>query len=159
MNYLMDCVLTSLSLPFSITENYLLITALIPLLSALVIFFTGKWPGVNNSITVTSSVLLFTYTCLCTLYWVYGDHSQFILMDFGNNLHISLKLESTGVIFSLLISFLWVLTSIYAICYMQNNYADSNHSSFLCFFQYRLAVQCLLLFLETCSLHLSFMSF
>ncbi len=134
MNYLMDCVLTSLSLPFSITENYLLITALIPLLSALVIFFTGKWPGVNNSITVTSSVLLFTYTCLCTLYWVYGDHSQFILMDFGNNLHISLKLESTGVIFSLLISFLWVLTSIYAICYMQNNYADSNHSSFLCFF-------------------------
>ncbi len=123
-----------LSLPFSITENYLLITALIPLLSALVIFFTGKWPRVNNSITVTSSVLLFTYTCLCTLYWVYGDHSQFILMDFGNNLHISLKLESTGVIFSLLISFLWILTSIYAICYMQNNYADSNRSSFLCFF-------------------------
>lgn len=122
-----------LSLPFSITENYLLITALIPLLSALVIFFAGKWPRVNNSITVTSSVLLFTYTCLCTLYWVYGDHSQFILMDFGNNLHISLKLESTGVIFSLLISFLWILTSIYAICYMQNNYADGNHSSFLCF--------------------------
>ncbi|EEH12292.1 proton-conducting transporter transmembrane domain-containing protein [Wolbachia endosymbiont of Muscidifurax uniraptor] len=131
----MDCVLTSLSLPFSITENYLLITALIPLLSALVIFFTGKWPRVNNSITVTSSVLLFAYTCLCTLYWVYGDHSQFILMDFGNNLHISLKLESTGVIFRLLdYSFLWILTSVYAICYMQNNYADSNHSSFLCFF-------------------------
>ncbi|MFP3026578.1 MAG: cation:proton antiporter, partial [Wolbachia sp.] len=106
-----------LSLPFFITENYLLITALIPLLSAFVIF-TGKWPKVSSSVTVTSSVLLFTYTCLCTLYWVYDDHSQFILMDFGNNLHISLKLESTGVIFSLLISFLWILTSIYAICYM-----------------------------------------
>ncbi|WP_395462991.1 proton-conducting transporter membrane subunit [Wolbachia endosymbiont of Cantharis cryptica] len=130
----MDYVLASLALPFFITENYLLITALIPLLGAMIIFFTGKWPSISNGVTVTSSILLFTYTCLCTLCWVYGDHSQFILMDFGNNLHISLKLESTGIIFSLLISFLWMLTSIYAICYMQYHYADSNYSSFLCFF-------------------------
>ncbi|WP_405054872.1 MULTISPECIES: proton-conducting transporter transmembrane domain-containing protein [Wolbachia] len=140
MNYLMDFVLISLSLPLFITENYLLITALIPLLSALAISFTSKWPRVNNSITVVSSMLLFAYTSLCTLYLVYGDHSQFILMDFGNNLHISLKLESSGAIFSLLISFLWVLTSIYAICYMRNNYADSNYSSFLCFFS--IAISC-----------------
>lgn len=140
MNYLMDFVLISLSLPLFITENYLLITALIPLLSALAISFTSKWPRVNNSITVVSSMLLFAYTSLCTLYLVYGDHSQFILMDFGNNLHISLKLESSGAIFSLLISFLWVLTSMYAICYMRNNYADSNYSSFLCFFS--IAISC-----------------
>ncbi|WP_405197046.1 proton-conducting transporter transmembrane domain-containing protein [Wolbachia endosymbiont (group B) of Dolichovespula media] len=140
MNYLMDFVLISLSLPLFITENYLLITALIPLLSALAISFTSKWPRLNNSITVVSSMLLFAYTSLCTLYLVYGDHSQFILMDFGNNLHISLKLESSGAIFSLLISFLWVLTSMYAICYMRNNYADSNYSSFLCFFS--IAISC-----------------
>ncbi|MHC3897670.1 UNVERIFIED_CONTAM: cation:proton antiporter [Wolbachia endosymbiont of Nasonia longicornis] len=136
----MDFVLISLSLPLFITENYLLITALIPLLSALAISFTSKWPRVNNSITVVSSMLLFAYTSLCTLYLMYGDHSQFILMDFGNNLHISLKLESSGAIFSLLISFLWVLTSMYAICYMRNNYADSNYSSFLCFFS--IAISC-----------------
>jgi multicomponent Na+:H+ antiporter subunit D len=133
MNYLMEYVLTSLSLPFFITENYLLITALIPLLGAVVIFFTGKWPRVSNGVIVASSILLFTYTCLCTLYWVYGDYSQFILIDFCNNLHISLKLEFTGVVFSLLISFLWILTSVYAICYMQNNYPGNNHSNFLCF--------------------------
>ncbi|UIP92982.1 cation:proton antiporter [Wolbachia endosymbiont of Anopheles demeilloni] len=136
----MDFFLISLSLPLFITENYLLITALIPLLSALAISFTSKWPRVNNSITVVSSMLLFAHTCLCTLYLVYGDHSQFILMDFGNNLHISLKLESSGAIFSLLISFLWILTSMYAICYMRNNYADSNYSSFLCFFS--IAISC-----------------
>nr|WP_253308872.1 proton-conducting transporter membrane subunit [Rickettsia endosymbiont of Ceutorhynchus assimilis] len=136
----MDFVLISLSLPLFITENYLLITALIPLLSALAISFTSKWPRVNNSITIVSSMLLFAYTSLCTLYLVYGDHSQFILMDFGNNLHISLKLESSGAIFSLLILFLWVLTSMYAICYMRNNYADSNYSSFLCFFS--IAISC-----------------
>ncbi|CCF78160.1 putative monovalent cationH+ antiporter subunit D [Wolbachia endosymbiont of Onchocerca ochengi] len=134
MNHLMDYVLTSLSLPLFITENYLLITALIPMLGAVIIFFTGRWPRVSNSITVVSSVLLFTYTCLCTLYWAYSDYFQFILIDFGNNLHISLKLESTGIIFSLLISFLWILTSIYAVCYMKSNYPGSNHSSFLCFF-------------------------
>ncbi len=133
MNYLVDYILASLSLPFFITENYLLITALVPLLSAVVILFTGKWPTVSNGITVASSVLLFVYTCLCTLYWAYGDHSQFILINFGNNLHVSLKLESTGVVFSLLISFLWILTSIYTIYYMQNNYPDSNYSDFLCF--------------------------
>ncbi|MDG7053050.1 MAG: cation:proton antiporter [Wolbachia endosymbiont of Alcedoecus sp.] len=129
----MEYVLTPLSLPFFITENYLLITALIPLLGAVVIFFTGKWPRVSNGVTVASSILLFTYTCLCALYWAYGDYSQFILMDFGNNLHISLRLESTGVVFSLLISFLWILTSVYAICYMQNNYPSNNYSNFLCF--------------------------
>ncbi|MGL9732452.1 MAG: proton-conducting transporter transmembrane domain-containing protein [Wolbachia sp.] len=136
----MEYVLTSLSLPFLITENYLLITALIPLFSAVIIFFTGKWTRVSNGITVASSILLFTYVCLCTLYWAYGDCSQFILMDFGNNLHISLKLELIGMVFSLLISFLWILTSIYAICYMQNNYSGNNYSNFLCFLS--LSISC-----------------
>ncbi|NUY39158.1 cation:proton antiporter [Wolbachia endosymbiont of Litomosoides brasiliensis] len=133
MNYLVDYILASPSLPFFITKSYLLITALVPFLNAVVILFTGKWPKVSNGITVASSIFLFAYTCLSTLCWAYGDHSQFILMDFGKGLHISLKLESTGVVFSLLISFLWILTSIYAIYYMQNNYPDSNYSSFLCF--------------------------
>nr|WP_168464879.1 proton-conducting transporter membrane subunit [Wolbachia endosymbiont of Ctenocephalides felis wCfeT] len=129
----MDYILAPLSLPLFLTENYLVITAMIPLLSAIIIFFTDKWPGVSNGVTIASSVLLFIYVCLCTLYWASGDNSRFILMDFGNNLHISLKLESIGVIFSLLISFLWILTSIYAICYMKNNYPNSNYSKFLCF--------------------------
>ncbi|MDM8335502.1 proton-conducting transporter transmembrane domain-containing protein [Wolbachia pipientis] len=136
----MDYILAFLSLPFFVTENYLLITALIPLLGTVMIFLTGKWPRVSNGITVASSMLLLIYVCLCTSYWVLNDTSHFILMDFGNNLHISLKLESTGVVFSLLISFLWILTSMYAICYMKNNYPDRNHSSFLCFFS--LSISC-----------------
>ncbi|MDD9335889.1 MAG: proton-conducting transporter membrane subunit [Wolbachia sp.] len=133
MSYLVDCVLAPLSLSFLMTENYLLITALIPLISALIIFLTGKWHKVSDGTTIASSILLFMYVCICTLCWAYGDHTQFILMDFDDNLHISLRLESTGVVFSLLISFLWILTSIYAICYMQNNYPSSNYSNFLCF--------------------------
>ncbi|MDG7056519.1 MAG: cation:proton antiporter [Wolbachia endosymbiont of Meromenopon meropis] len=130
----MEYILISLSLPFFITENYLLITALIPLFSAVIILFTGKWgTRVNNCIIVVSSILLFLYMCLCALYWSYGDHSLFVLMNFDKNLRISLKLEYIGVVFGLLISFLWVLTSIYTICYMQYNYANSNYSNFLCF--------------------------
>ncbi|QKX01326.1 cation:proton antiporter [Wolbachia endosymbiont of Dipetalonema caudispina] len=129
----MEYILIFLSLPFFITENYLLITVLIPLLGGVIIFFTDKWPKVGSSITILSSVLLFIYTCLCTLYWICSDHPQFILIDFGKNLHISLKLESTGIIFSLLISFLWILTSIYTIYYMKNSYPGNNHSNFLCF--------------------------
>jgi multicomponent Na+:H+ antiporter subunit D len=130
---MIDYILALLSLPFSITEDYLLITALIPLLSAIAIFLTGKRQKISNSLTIASSVLLFAYVCLCTLYWMHGTPDRFILIDFGNNLHISLMLESTGMVFSLLISFLWILTSIYAICYMQNNYPGSNYSKFLCF--------------------------
>lgn len=119
-----------------LADNCLLITALIPLLSAIAISITGKWTKISNGITVASSVLLFICTCICVPYWfwVYGNDSQFILVDFGNNLHISFKPESTGIIFSLLISFLWMLTSIYAISYMQNNYSGSNYSNFLCYF-------------------------
>lgn len=130
---MIDIILWLLSFPLFITEDYLLITASIPLLSSLVILFTGKWPKVSNAVTIASSMLLFIYVCLCTLYWMYGNCSQFILIDFGNNLHISLKLENVGVVFSLLISFLWILTSIYAIYYMQSNYPESNYAKFLCF--------------------------
>ncbi|QKX01439.1 cation:proton antiporter [Wolbachia endosymbiont of Cruorifilaria tuberocauda] len=129
----MDYILIPFSLPLFITEDYLLITALIPLLGGVITFFTARYPRVSNSITVSSSVLLFTYTCLCASYWACSDHSQFILIDFGNNLHVSLKLDSTGIVFSLLISFLWILTSMYAVSYMKKNYSCSNHSSFLCF--------------------------
>ncbi|WCR53484.1 MAG: Na(+)/H(+) antiporter subunit A [Wolbachia endosymbiont of Ctenocephalides orientis wCori] len=129
---MINSILTLLSFPFFITEDYLLITAMVPLLSSLVIFL---WPKVSNGngITIASSILLFIYVCLCTLCWTYGNCPQFILIDFGNNLHISLKLEYVGLIFSLLISFLWMLTSIYAIWYMQNNYPEGNHAKFLGF--------------------------
>lgn len=79
--------------------------------------------------------MLFVCTCMCISYWflLYENNHQTILVDFGNNLHISLQMESTGMIFSLLISFLWILTSIYAICYMQNSHPGSNYSNFLCY--------------------------
>ncbi|WFW29958.1 MAG: cation:proton antiporter [Wolbachia endosymbiont of Menacanthus eurysternus] len=129
----MEYILTFFSMPFFITENYLLITALIPAFSATIIFFVRKYSRLTSIITIISSILLFIYVCFCTLCWTYSDYSQFILIDFGNNLHISLKLEFIGVIFSLLISFLWTLTSIYTVFYMKKNYSSNNYSNFLCF--------------------------
>lgn len=130
-----NCLLIFFGNESYLTNNYLLIIALIPLLGAIAIFLTGRWTKVSNGITVASSILLFVYTCMCIAYWflLYENNHQTILVDFGNNLHISLQMESTGMIFSLLISFLWILTSIYAICYMQNNYPGSNYSNFLCY--------------------------
>ncbi|WP_253300074.1 proton-conducting transporter transmembrane domain-containing protein [Wolbachia endosymbiont of Chironomus riparius] len=136
MNYFQELINYSLAFlffPFCITENYLLITGLIPFLSAIAIFLTRRSTQISNKITVASSIFLLIYTCICAVHWLYGIDSQFILINFGNNLHISLKLEPIGIIFSLLISFLWLLTSIYAICYMENSYFRGKYSSFLCF--------------------------
>ncbi|OEY86824.1 cation:proton antiporter [Wolbachia pipientis] len=124
-----EYILELLSLPFYITENYLLITALIPLLSAVIILCAGRW---TQGITIMSSVVLFVYVCLCSSYCLLKeDSTHFVVMDFGKNLHLSLNLEPIGAVFSLLIAFLWILTSIYTTHYMKGH---ASYSSFLCLF-------------------------
>ncbi|UWI83015.1 proton-conducting transporter transmembrane domain-containing protein [Wolbachia endosymbiont of Howardula sp.] len=133
-------VVLTLSSLFSVGD-YLLITPIIPIVSALLILGTSKCSSMGNRITILSSILMFIYICITTLFWLNSNHSQFILMDFGSNLHISFKLEFIGITFSLLVSFLWILTSIYTVSYMQYNY--QYNANFLCLFL--IAISCTIL--------------
>ncbi|WP_333023265.1 proton-conducting transporter transmembrane domain-containing protein [Wolbachia endosymbiont of Pentidionis agamae] len=111
-----------------------------PFFSALIIFSLKKTQSrINDCVIVCSSIFLFiNYLGLLFFTYGYAEHSshnnsQFIILNFNNNLHISFKLEPIGKIFGLLISFLWVLTSIYTVEYMRKNYPSSNYSQFLFF--------------------------
>ncbi len=129
---LVDIILESLCFLFSMSEseNCLLITALIPLVSAVMILFMHRWA---QCITIISSVILFIYVCICSTYCLLLEEvdTHFIVMDFGENLHISLKLEQIGAIFSLLIAFLWMLASVYTTHYMKG---QRPYSKFLSLF-------------------------
>lgn len=119
---------------FDKVYSYSLVIVLIPIINTLAIYFTGKWTKINNSLIIISSIIFFLYVVMHVVYCAstYNWDHQIILIELGNNLHISLKPGLIGLVFSLLVSFLWMLTSIYTVHYMEVNYTKNNYSKLLC---------------------------
>lgn len=116
---------------FTDLQYILLTTVFLPFFSGLLIYLCNK-KLIRDIITIISSFLLFVLTIYIYYLSFYHQNLSFTLLDFGKT-HISLKIEPVGIIFSLIASLLWMLTSIYAVCYMQKNYSGGSNLFFCCF--------------------------
>ncbi|WP_339047216.1 proton-conducting transporter membrane subunit [Candidatus Mesenet endosymbiont of Phosphuga atrata] len=117
---------------FFIDLKYTLLAAVfLPFFSGLLIYLCNK-KLIRNIIIITSSFLLFISTIYIYYLSIHYQNLSFTLLDFGKA-HISFKVEPIGMTFSLIASLLWVLTSIYAVCYMQKSYSGGSNLFFCCF--------------------------
>lgn len=125
---------------FTNLQCILLVTVFLPFFSGLLIYLCNK-KLIRDIIIITSSFLLFILIVYIYLLSIHYQNLSFTLLDFGKA-HISFKVEPIGIAFSLIASLLWVLTSIYAVCYMQKNYSGGSSLFFCCF---SIAIGCTIL--------------
>ncbi|WP_339045252.1 proton-conducting transporter membrane subunit [Candidatus Mesenet endosymbiont of Agriotes lineatus] len=117
---------------FFIDLQYILLTTVfLPFFSGLFIYLCSK-KLIRDIITITSSFLLLVLIICIHYLSSHYQNLSFTLLDFGKA-HISFKIEPIGLTFSLIASLLWMLTSIYAVCYMQKNYSGGSNLFFCCF--------------------------
>ena len=112
------------------------IAILIPLVAALLVLLFHKHEQLREVSSILTGIILFLFvTQLLNFEPASKVH---ILFNISSGLSIAFHLEPLGLIFALLASSLWVITTIYAVGYMRGN-NEKNQTRFYVFFAISIA--------------------
>lgn len=114
------------------SESLIKLGLILPLVAAF-FSFKIKNPNFRDSITVLIGVALFYIACNIYHIKLNGGVLEYKFAEFIPNLPIYFKIDFLGVLFFLLASFLWIITTIYAVGYMRGN-KEKNQNRFFGFF-------------------------
>ncbi len=114
-------------------ESMLQLSIILPILATLGIVATGRHPNLREAVTIGTSLVL--------LYFVINlyqglQQGEIITAYWGEllpGLKISFSIEPLGMLFALIASFLWLITTIYAIGYMRSHEEDNQTRFYACF--------------------------
>ena len=106
----------------------------LPLVALLLVVVTGKIPNLREACTITTSSVLFCVTCLLASHVFAGARPEWSLGEvMMPGFAIAFEVEPLGMLFALVASGLWVLTTIYAIGYMRGHDEINQTRFFACF--------------------------
>jgi len=112
------------------------IAILIPLFAALLVLLFHKHQQLREASSVLAGIVLFLYiTQLVSLEQAAEVHT---LLGITTGLSIAFHIEPLGLVFALVASGLWVITTIYALGYMRGN-NEKNQTRFYVFFAISIA--------------------
>jgi multicomponent Na+:H+ antiporter subunit D len=98
---------------------------LLPLATAVGVVYTGHDPDRRETVTVASGVLLFLLVWALALMVDWADAPRLVLAEPIKGVALALSPEPLGLMFALVASFLWPVTSVYAIGYMRAHHEEN----------------------------------
>lgn len=109
------------------------LSIVLPLIAMLGVLLAGRWPNVREALSLIGAALLFLV--VCSLYSAYqqGAEAFLSLGEIVPRLELAFRLEATGLLFALIASFLWIVTTVYAIGYMRGHQEAHQTRFFACF--------------------------
>ena len=111
----------------------LMSTLAAPLIGAVLIVLCRKSPNLRETMTLATSVVLFALVVSLYMDVESLSSQRVVLVQMLPELDLALCVEPLGMLFALLASFLWIVTSVYAIGYMRGH-GESNQTRFyVCF--------------------------
>lgn len=114
-------------------ESMLQLSIFLPLLATLAIGLTGSKPNLREAVTISTSLVLIYLVINLYQGIIRGDTISVQWWQLFPGLHLSFTIEPTGMIFALVASFLWLITTVYSIGYMRSK-NEKNQTSFYSFF-------------------------
>ncbi len=97
----------------------LILVLLVPILGAVGIVFGGRWPNLRDTVTLLTGGILCALVVSLWPVAVAGQTPRVMLVEILPRLPLALKLEPLGMLFALIASSLWIVTSIYSLGYMR----------------------------------------
>jgi multicomponent Na+:H+ antiporter subunit D len=117
-----------------LTPDFLLpVIVLLPVIGAALIGLWHNHPNVREAVTLLTGVATFILTLQLLPVALSGAHPAYTFAEPLPGLPLSFRLEPLGMIFALIASCLWVVTSIYSIGYMRGA-KETNQTRFYIFF-------------------------
>ncbi|PIV33662.1 MAG: cation:proton antiporter [Lysobacterales bacterium CG02_land_8_20_14_3_00_62_12] len=114
-------------------STWLLLTLAIPLLGALGVLAAHRHANTREAITLVSAAALFTAVVQVLLGFVAGRELTLELWPLFPGLPLLLKVEPLGLLFALLASGLWLVTSVYSIGYLRAKHEEHQTRFYLLF--------------------------
>ncbi len=111
---------------------------LVPLLAAVGVIATGKSPNVRETVTIVAGIILFALVVMLGSNISWDNPTTLILAEPLPGLELAFTPEPLGLLFALVASFLWPVTTIYAIGYMRGH-NEQNQTRFYAAFAVSIA--------------------
>ena len=105
----------------------------LPLLGAIGIWLTGKWPNIRETVTLITAVCVFILVASLFDNVAAGERPTWSWGEMIPGLSISFVIEPLGMVFAGIASFLWIVTTIYAIGYMRGHHESNQTRFYICF--------------------------
>ncbi len=105
----------------------------VPLGAAIVIRLLKRNPNLRETTTITAAIITFLLVASNYSTVAAGNTPSFTIIQPFDSIEIALKAEPLGMLFALMASFLWIVTSIYSIGYMRGHH-EKNQTRFFVFF-------------------------
>jgi multicomponent Na+:H+ antiporter subunit D len=114
------------------------VAVLLPLLGGLLVLALRRWPNAREAATLVTAGALFL-TVLSMLEPVRnGTVAGLTLVEVLPGITLGVQVEPLGLLFALVASFLWIVTSLYSIGYMRGHH-EENQTRFYFFFAVSIA--------------------
>ena len=114
-------------------ELMLQLCIILPLITTIGIVATGRYPNIREGVTITASLVVFYFVISLYQGLQQGEAISVQWWQLLPGLQLSFTIEALGMIFALIASFLWFITTLYAIGYMRGHH-EKNQTRFYCCF-------------------------
>ena len=106
---------------------------LIPLVGALGVALTGRRPDLREAVSLASATAMAFAIAALFPEVLAGGRPQLHLLEILPGLSLTLEVEPLGLLFAMIASALWILTTVYAIGYMRGNNEAHQTRFYVCF--------------------------
>lgn len=121
----------------------LILALVMPLVAAGLVLAFGRWPNVREALSLASGVITLGAVGVVAQAVHAGEFVAVNVFHPVEGLRIAFAVEPLGLLFALVASLLWPITTLYAIGYMRGH-DEKNQTRFFCFFAISItAVLCL----------------
>jgi len=114
-------------------ERLILLCMVVPAIGAALLPFFSRWPNLRETVTILTSLVLFGVVDGVRTDFFEGTRPVVELLEVLPGLSLSFQIEPLGMLFALVASGLWILTSFYAIGYMRAHHEPDQTRFFSCF--------------------------
>ena len=105
----------------------------VPLLGALALMLAGSRPNLREAMSLAAGVILLALVVRLLPRALSGDWPAAVLAEPIPGLSLAVSAEPLGVLFGLIASFLWIVTTVYSIGYMRGH-GEAHQTRFYTFF-------------------------
>jgi multicomponent Na+:H+ antiporter subunit D len=105
----------------------------LPFCGALLVSLTGRSANIRDGITVVTTILTFAAVASITPNVLAGGRPELNLLTVLPGVDLAFRIEPLGMLFALVSSGLWIVTSIYAFGYMRGHHEENQTRFFVCF--------------------------
>jgi len=114
-------------------QSMLQLSIILPMLTTLAIVVTGRKPNLREAVTITTCLALLYFTVNLYQGIKQGESIRAFWWELLPGLQISFSIEPLGILFALIASFLWLVTTVYAIGYMRSHEEQNQTRFYACF--------------------------